>query len=367
MLFRRRATADAAPKPADPAGKRESPARVAFDARGDSEATRPSVPANEAIEFSVVVPTYNRPQHLRQCLEALAALDYPAARCEVIVVDDGSNVGLEAAIAPFFELMNVTVLRQPNSGPATARNSGAAAARGRYLVFTDDDCRPESGWLEALSRSLGDNPGCAVGGRAVNGLPRNLYSTASQLLIDFLYRFLNPDAADAYFLASNNMAFPRYLFLEIDGFDTRFPIAAAEDREICDRWRWLGHRIVYVPDAIIRHDHGLSLSTFLRQHFNYGRGATIFHQIRRARRGSPMPRGWFHSRLLLYPFSQRCDFSPLLLSALLALTQAVMVLGALRQWSTTSIEPIARNSRNLGDGVSVRVVARGEPATRSVR
>jgi sulfatase maturation enzyme AslB (radical SAM superfamily) len=59
----------------------------------------------------------------------------------------------------------------------------------------------------------------------------------------------------------------------VGGFDTSFPGACGEDRELCDRRLYLDHRITYVPDARIFHSHDLNLRTFWKQHFNYGTGA----------------------------------------------------------------------------------------------
>ena len=69
------------------------------------------------------------------------------------------------------------------------------------------------------------------------------------------------------------------------GFDDTFQSPASEDRELCDRWVQENRRLVYVPDAIVRHGHDLRLDSFSKQHFNYGRGAFNYHH-RRAERGS---------------------------------------------------------------------------------
>jgi len=72
------------------------------------------------------------------------------------------------------------------------------------------------------------------------------------------------------------------------GFDTSFPLAAAEDREFCDRLRRQGRRLLYVRDAVVAHAHPLTFGGFLRQHFNYGRGAFQFHCIRARRDQAPI-------------------------------------------------------------------------------
>ncbi|NEQ44748.1 MAG: glycosyltransferase [Leptolyngbya sp. SIOISBB] len=233
-----------------------------------------------AMQFSIVIPTYNRPKRLQQCLSSLTELSYPRDRFEVVVVDDGSQSSLASVAAPFKTALNLVFIRQSNSGPASARNTGAAAAQGNYLVFTDDDCQPTYTWLTALETALQEAPAALVGGRTLNALPHNLCSTASQVLIDYLYGFYNPDPSTATFFASNNFAVPRAAYLDLQGFDTSFPLAAGEDREFCDRWRYYQHPMSYSPEMQVRHAHQLTLRSFWRQHFNYGRGAFCFHQVR---------------------------------------------------------------------------------------
>ena len=130
--------------------------------------------------FSIVIPTYDRPRPLSACLEAMSGLEYPRDRFEVIVVDDGSPEPPEAAAAPFRDRLDLTLLRLPHAGPATARNAGASRARGEYLAFTDDDCAPDPGWLHALAARFAAEPGGLLGGRTINRLPENPYSSASR-------------------------------------------------------------------------------------------------------------------------------------------------------------------------------------------
>jgi GT2 family glycosyltransferase len=68
------------------------------------------------------------------------------------------------------------------------------------------------------------------------------------------------------------------------GFDhVRFPLAGGEDRDLCDRWRHAGHRLTYIPTAVVRHAHDLTFTTFCRQHFSYGRGAWVYQRVRAER------------------------------------------------------------------------------------
>jgi GT2 family glycosyltransferase len=278
--------------------------------------------------LSVVIPTHERPEQLTRCLEALARQDYPRERFSLVVVDDGSPTPVSEVLAGTDGPLRVDLIRQRNAGPAAARNAGARRARGSLLVFTDDDCTPEPGWLRALAAAHVETPDAALGGSTVNALHRNRCSAASQLLIDFLYSYFNADPSSARFVASNNFAVPAETFLEVGGFPTGFPLAAGEDRELCDRWIAHGHSIRYVPAASVLHHHGLTLGRFLRQHFGYGRGGFQFQRAR-ARRGEktriePLR---FYVDLLLYPAKRLSPGPALVTTALFFCAQAANAAG----------------------------------------
>jgi len=244
-------------------------------------------------------------------------------------VDDGSPAPAESTVARFRGRLALTVVRQVRQGPAKARNAGAARARGDYLAFTDDDCTVSPGWLRSLARRLEAAPRCAVGGRTLNALSGNLFSTASQLLVDYLYTRFNTDPERPFFMASNNLAFPVACFRDVGGFDPAYVRAAGEDRDLCRRWLDSGRRLVHASDAVVHHAHALTLRGFWRQHFNYGRGAYLFHHKRAQGSGSrirlePLS---FYLGLLGFPFSRKDGCHPALLSALLFLAQQATAAG----------------------------------------
>lgn len=279
--------------------------------------------------FSIVIPTYNRPERLATCLESLTQLNYPRDRFEVVVVDDGSEPPMDSVVAPFQDQLDVTLLRQSNAGPATARNAGAAKARGQYLAFTDDDCQPAPDWLQTLAVRFAETPNCLIGGQTLNTLSDNLYSTASQVLTDYLYAYYNSDPERSRFFASNNFALPANDFRAIGSFDTTFPLAAGEDREFCDRLLYKNYHLLYVPEARVYHAHMLTLRSFWQQQFNYGRGAFHFHQIRCQRNQEPakVEPASFYLNLLTYPFLQRSRQPALLLAALFLVSQVAIAAG----------------------------------------
>ncbi len=297
----------------------------------------PEAATTGPLDVSVIIPTKNRPDRLRTCLVALQQQDFPRTRFEVIVVDDGSDTPLDVVVDPFRPHLDLTLLRQKNSGPARARNAGAAAARGRLLAFTDDDCQPEPTWLHVLRASHESHPSMLLGGYSLNGLPQNLYSTASQLLIDYLYDYHSSAARVSAggptappFFTSNNFALSADLFRKVGGFDETFPLAAGEDREFCDRWQAHGFRLKNLSEAVIRHSHALSPRKFWRQHMNYGRGAFHLRQARSAHGRPPVTREplSFYLRLILFPLTAG-EKRPLRLVGLMLASQVANLLGFL--------------------------------------
>lgn len=236
------------------------------------------------IAFSIIVPTRDRIPALGRCLESLAALDYPAGRYEVVVVNDGGS-DPSPVIDALSSTMPVTLITTTHLGPAGARNAGVRSSSFENLAFIDDDCTAHPAWLSVLSGQLMAAPGSPVGGRVVNALHANRYAEASQGLQDFLYRWYHVERrGDMPFFTTNNLAVARSEFVAVGEFDSSFPFAS-EDRDWCDRALHSGRQLRYAPDAIVYHWHDLTLYRFLQQHFRYGRGAVRFHSRRARRRG----------------------------------------------------------------------------------
>ena len=266
--------------------------------------------------WSVIVPTRGRPEQLRRCLESLAQVEWPRDALEVLVVDDGGGLAGDCVETAG---LNARLVRQEHAGPAAARNRGAVEARNGRLAFVDDDCTASRGWLAGFARALDEHPGAAAGGRVVNGLPGNLFSTATETMIAYMVQ-----ASEHRFVTSNNLAVPRDRFLELGGFDESFPLAAAEDRDFCRRWLASGAEIVAADDAVVEHSHDLTLRGFVRQHFAYGRGAYMY----RARDAPARERATvrFYRELVTEPLRRRSPRA-LPLTAALALSQLATAAG----------------------------------------
>lgn len=283
------------------------------------------------MEFSIVITTYGRPHKVAQCLTALARLDFPRSEYEVIVIDDGSPEPLDAIIEPFLAGGNVRLYRQANQGASAGRNYGAQLARGRYVAFTDDDCEPAADWLTQLSGATRKYPEAMIGGHTVNRLKQDLCATASQELLNAVYDYYNAEPCQARFFATCNVCLPREDFLSMGGLNRVFRYGG-EDRDLCERWLDSGRRMIYVPEAIALHSHGMSLRAYWRQQMAYGRGAALLARARATVGREAMDKaGTFQSRLPVWLWkamnTQRAIRHKLAVGALIIMAQFAVAVG----------------------------------------
>ena len=94
-----------------------------------------SLPINCHPLVSVIIPTYNRAQMLRQAVDSALEQDYP--RTEILVIDDGSADETPIMLADYED--RIRFFRQENTGVSAARNLGIRASRGELIAFLDSD------------------------------------------------------------------------------------------------------------------------------------------------------------------------------------------------------------------------------------
>jgi len=285
------------------------------------------------VDYSVIIPTKDRPLQLSRCLASLAELDYRNGGFEVLVVDDGSAQPLDRVVAEWSSRLPIRLLTQPNAGPASARNRGAREANGEYLAFLDDDCRVTPAWLRGFADAHA-SAGEMLGGATRNGILQRPCSITSQFLVDHVCRWLVVNQPALAFFPSNNFAVDRAGFLRIGGFSEEFPLAGAEDREFCYRWLRKGGSLRFVPDAMVEHFHSLTFRGFWRQQFCYGRGAFIFRRILTT---GEMPTAGSSSNLLvdllLTAGREKRGWPALRNVGLLILSQVAYVAGFVREYA----------------------------------
>jgi glycosyltransferase involved in cell wall biosynthesis len=113
--------------------------------------------------ISVVVCTRNRADQLRQLLDSLTRLTIPQELSwDVLVIDNGSTDHTAAVVTGFAGRLDLRREVEPEPGIAAARNRGATLARGKYIVWTDDDCEAHPNWLAAYAGAFARHPEAAL-------------------------------------------------------------------------------------------------------------------------------------------------------------------------------------------------------------
>jgi GT2 family glycosyltransferase len=232
------------------------------------------------MDASIVIPTYNRQAALVETLRGLLKMDYPTGRWEAVVVDDGSTDGTEEAVQGLVsENIPVRYLRQANAGPAAARNHGAAEARGRILIFIDNDILVPANFLQMHLETLDTRPGCWVVGRIIH--PPELRETPFGRYRDAIGEAFHAanggnGLAETAGMTAANLSLPAADFRHLGGFDTDFTIASCEDAELGIRARQTGVRILYHPGIVVVHnDWAVSLERFCERQRLYSRSDVI--------------------------------------------------------------------------------------------
>jgi GT2 family glycosyltransferase len=211
---------------------------------------------------SVVVCSYNGGSTLAQCLESLAALNYPDY--EVILVDDGSTDDTRSIAARY---PCVRAIHQENLGLGAARNVGLQAATGQIIAYTDSDCMAHPDWLTHLVAQFERCGAAAVGGPNLappaGGVAACVAAAPGQPM-----HVLESDQV-AEHIPGCNMAFRRAALESINGFDPQFH-AAGDDVDICWRLQTAGHWISFAPAAMVWHHRRQTARAYLRQQAGYG-------------------------------------------------------------------------------------------------
>ena len=198
--------------------------------------------------ISVIIPHLNQPTALEACLGSLEYQTLERSEFEVIIVDNGSSVGLEGVVARY---PNTRLLQELKPGPGLARNRGIQAATGDFLAFIDADCRAHADWLRNAVRSLQSAPERTIlGGDVRIRHDNNTAMTAIEAYESvFAYRF-KLYIEQHGFSGTGNLVVRRSDFEKIGPFRG---IDVAEDIDWGKRARAAGYTFIYVPEMIVFH------------------------------------------------------------------------------------------------------------------
>ena len=233
--------------------------------------TRPiEFPVHEQVEVSIIIPVFNQLRFTQACLASLQAQQGPE-RFEVIVVDDCST-DATAEVVP--RLPGVVYLRnEKNSGFIASCNRGADTARGRYLLFLNNDTLVKRGWLSALLDTFTERPRMGIVGsklvypdgrlqeaggiiwRDASGWNYGKFDDAEKPEYNYL--------REVDYCSAAALMIPKSLFASVGGFDSRYAPAYYEDTDLAFKVRKAGYKVLYQPLSEVIHYEGATSGTDL--------------------------------------------------------------------------------------------------------
>jgi len=241
------------------------------------------------VDFSIVIPTYNRVRELAITLTGLGCQRAPGIEYEVIIVDDGSDDGTAEEVRRFQQSYPVHLhyLYQENRKQGAARNLGVRNASGDYLLFLGDDIEPTREFLaEHLRKHRQFHPHDPSTSRiAVLGYttwPKHYRRTRFLEYVgekgwQFGYSIIgDPDDVPFNFFYTSNISLSRRFFIEVGGFDEDFHEYGWEDIELSNRLMRAGMRLVYNSSAVAFHHHPTSIASFVERQKKVGLSALPF-------------------------------------------------------------------------------------------
>ncbi len=223
------------------------------------------------INLSIVVPVYNRPEELKELLDSLT-IQHFKEKMEVIVVEDGSSVTSEEAVSQFEKQLNIKYLEQENSGPAEARNNGAAAAQGEFLLFFDSDVTLPSDFLEKVHKSQNVNHYDCFGTRDTahsffTPIQKAISYSMTSIFTTGGIRGASTKKLDDFYPRSYSMGVRREVFSAVHGFSN---MRYGEDIDLSMRIKEAGYKVGLVPSAFVYHKRRTSFRSFFKQTFCSG-------------------------------------------------------------------------------------------------
>jgi len=202
--------------------------------------------------ISVIIPTCARPDRLVRCLSCVQTQEFPTDDYEIIVTDDSPDDTSHKILTRDFP--RVRWIQGPRRGPAANRNHGATKASGDWLIFLDDDCEPQPGWLEAGHDNIPQNPTPdKLETPGMTSLPEVLEGkTVCPSKTDHpLEEQVENLTGDNFW--SCNLAVHRKIFEELGGFDEDFLEAGGEDMEFAWRIKQIGLSTRFCSQMLVFH------------------------------------------------------------------------------------------------------------------
>ncbi|MBF8151429.1 glycosyltransferase [Winogradskyella sp. F6397] len=232
----------------------------------------------KAIDFSFIIPVYNRPDEIKELLESFLNFEGEHAY-EIVIVEDGSTQTSEAVITQFNNQLDISYYFKPNSGPGDSRNYGMQKAKGNYFIILDSDVLLPSNYLIEVNRFLATSYYDCFGGpdaahRSFSNLQKAINFAMTSFITTGGIRGGKQKVED-FQPRSFNMGLSKKAFKASGGFGKIHP---GEDPDLSLRLQNLGFKTALIQNAIVYHKRRISWSKFYMQVHKFGMVRPILNQ-----------------------------------------------------------------------------------------
>ena len=222
------------------------------------------------LEFSFIIPVYNRPDETQELLESFVGLKTDAD-FEIVIIEDGSTLSSKAIVETFRNKLNISYYFKENSGPGDSRNYGMKHAKGNYFIILDSDCILPEHYLSEVEKGLDANSvDCFGGPDAAHESFSNLQKAINFSMTSFITTGGirgHKKSVDTFQPRSFNMGLSKKAFLDSHGFGRIHP---GEDPDLSIRLWNLGYKTALMPEAFVYHKRRISWRNFYTQVNKFG-------------------------------------------------------------------------------------------------
>jgi GT2 family glycosyltransferase len=222
------------------------------------------------LQFSFIIPVYNRPDETEELLQSFQALETNTA-FEIVIIEDGSSMSSEVVVNKYKQSLDIAYYFKENSGPGDSRNFGMKKAKGNYFIILDSDCILPKNYLTEVEKSLNENyVDCFGGPDAAHESFSNLQKAINFSMTSFITTGGirgNKKSVDTFQPRSFNMGISKEAFLASNGFGNIHP---GEDPDLSIRLWNLGFKTTLIPEAFVYHKRRISWSKFYKQVNKFG-------------------------------------------------------------------------------------------------
>ncbi|WP_298238899.1 glycosyltransferase [uncultured Algibacter sp.] len=222
------------------------------------------------LEFSFIIPVYNRPEEIKELLQSFCALK-TTTPFEIVIVEDGSNISSKEVVEYFNNGLNISYYFKENSGPGDSRNFGMKKAKGNYFIILDSDCILPENYLSEIEKSLNNTYVDCFGGpdaahESFSNLQKAINFSMTSVITTGGIRG-NKNSVDRFQPRSFNMGLSKEAFNASNGFGRIHP---GEDPDLSIRLWHLGYKTKLIPTAFVYHKRRISWRKFYKQVNKFG-------------------------------------------------------------------------------------------------